>query len=113
MEYMLIFDVVIAGLGAFLIYTAHKMKNTGEISTIVVNREEMPRCKNKKGFIQAIATKTVYFGVVSLSFGILAIVNDLCGLWGRYFNIIGSVVFMAAWFWFSNELRKSKGEFFY
>jgi len=113
MDYMLIFDVVIAGLGLYLIYSALKMKNTGEVSAIVVNQEDMARCKNKKGFIEAIAMNAVYFGSVALLYGILAIINDVYAVLGKYFNVIGAVVFIGSWLWFSGKLRKAKEEFFY
>ena len=113
MDFMLIFDVVIAGLGLYLIYASLKMKNTGELNTVVVNREDAARCKDRKGFIEAIAMKAVFFGVVSLLFGILAVINDFYAVLGKYFNAVGAVVFIGSWFWFSGELRKARERFFY
>lgn len=113
MDFMLIFDLVIAGLGLYLIYSSLKMKQTGELSTIVVNQDDMARCKNKQGFIEAIAMKSVYFGIIALIFGILAILNDFYSLLGKYFNVVGAVVFIGAWMWFAGELRKAREKFFY
>ncbi|MCM1256582.1 MAG: hypothetical protein NC307_01875 [Roseburia sp.] len=113
MDFMLIFDLVITGLGLYLIYSSLKMKNTGELSTIVVNQEDMARCKNRQGFIDAIAMKSVCFGVIALIFGVLAIVNDMYALLGKYFNLIGAVVFIGTWLWFAGQLRKAREQFFY
>ena len=52
MDFMLIFDLVIAGLGLYLIYSSLKMRQTGELSTIVVNQADMARCRDKGGFIE-------------------------------------------------------------
>lgn len=113
MDFMLIFDLIIAGLGIYLIYSSLKMKNTGELSTIVVSQEDMARCKDKQGFVEAISMKSVCFGIVALVFGVLAILNDVYALLGRYFNMVGAVVFIGAWFWFAGELRKAREKFFY
>lgn len=113
MDVMLIFDMVIAGLGLYLVYSAVKMKNTGEISTIIVNQEEMARCKNKKGFVEAMSQASIYFGAVALAYGVLAIINDVFTVLGKYFNIIGAVVFIGSWLWFSAKMQKAREEFFY
>lgn len=113
MDFMLIFDLIIAGLGIYLVYSSMKMKNTGELSTIVVSQEEMARCRDKQGFIDAIAMKSVGFGGIALIFGILAIVNDIYSLLGKYFNIAGAVVFIGTWLWFAGQLRKAREQFFY
>lgn len=113
MDFMLIFDLIITGLGLYLIYSSLKMKNTGQLSTIVVSQDDMARCKDKQGFIEAIAMKSVGFGVVALIYGILAILNDVNAVFGKYFNMIGAVVFIGTWLWFAGELRKAREKFFY
>lgn len=113
MDFMLIFDLIITGLGLYLIYSSLKMKNTGQLSTIVVSQDDMARCKDKQGFIETIAMKSVGFGVVALMYGILAILNDVYAVFGKYFNMIGAVVFIGTWLWFAGELRKAREKFFY
>ncbi|MCI8874491.1 MAG: hypothetical protein HFI77_00245 [Lachnospiraceae bacterium] len=113
MDFMLIFDLVIAGLGLYLIYSSLKMRQTGELSTIVVNQDDMARCRDKGGFIEAIAMKSVYFGLVALIYGILALLNDFYSIFGKYFNVAGAVVFIVSWLWFAGELRKAREKFFY
>ena len=113
MDFMLIFDLIITGLGLYLIYSSLKMKNTGQLSTIVVSQDDMARCKDKQGFIEAIAMKSVGFGVVALIYGILAILNDVYAVFGKYFNMIGAVVFIGTWLWFAGELRTAREKFFY
>ena len=45
MNLVLIFDVIIAGLGIYLIYSAFQMKKTGEISNVIINELEVTKCK--------------------------------------------------------------------
>ena len=113
MNFMVVFDVVIAVLGIYLIYSAIQMKKTGEISNVIVNPEEIAKCKNKRGFIDFIYDKVMLFGVVSLVFGILGGINDGVYSFGKIFTVISVSVFVLAWFWFSNQLRKGRDKFFY
>ncbi len=108
----MIFDVIVAILGAYLIYSALQMKKTGEINTVMVSGEEIRRCTDKAGFIGRIYRPTLLFGGISLAFGVLACVNDAVFHLGRAFEVGGMLVFLAAWFWFSRELRIRKAEFF-
>ena len=50
MDVMLIFDVVIAIFGVYMIAAALKMKKTGKISSRVITEDEFARCTKKKKF---------------------------------------------------------------
>lgn len=113
MDFMVIFDVIIAGLGVYMIYSAAQMKKTGELSNIVVTPEEMSRCRDKRGFIDWIYNKIIIFAVVALLFGVLGAINDLKLVFGNMFNTVGVLVFLVVWFWFTKALRKGKEKFFY
>ena len=113
MNYIIIFDVIIAALGLYLIYSAQKMKNTGEICEILLNREETKKCKDKQGFICKIYKKTCLFGTLSVLFGIFGCVNDTLYPFGRLYDIGSVAIYLIAWFWFSRELRSARGDFFY
>lgn len=112
MNYIVIFDLIVAVLGIYLIYSALQMKKTGQINTVMVSSEEIRRCADPAGFIRRIYRPTLLFGGISLAFGILACVNDFIFHLGRAFEVGGMLVFLAAWFWFSRELRMRKAEFF-
>lgn len=113
MNFILIFDVIIAGLGVYLIYSAWQMKRTGEISTVIINSIEIARCKDKKSFIDNIYKQTVIFGMISLIFGLLGCINDAVYPLGKIFDIGGVVVFLMSWLLFTREVRKKKEIFFY
>ena len=57
MDVMLIFDVVIAIFGVYMIGAALKMKKTGKISSAVITAEEIARCRKTKEFIAFIYWK--------------------------------------------------------
>lgn len=113
MNFMVVFDVVIAVLGLYLIYAAMQMKRSGEISNVIVNPEEIARCKNKRGFIDFIYDKVLIFGVVALAFGILGGISDGISSFGRIYTVISISLFVLAWLWFANQLRKGREKFFY
>lgn len=113
MNYLLIFDVIITILGAYVIFSAFQMKRKGEISSFIVNPAEITRCKDKNGFINHIFSKTIIFGVICLVFGILAIINDSMVSLGAFFNAGGVIVFLGVWVWYNTQVRKGKEQFFY
>ncbi|MBO5372689.1 MAG: hypothetical protein J6A75_08220 [Lachnospiraceae bacterium] len=114
MDYILIFDIIIAILGAYVMFSAFQMKKKGEISSFIVNPAEITRCKDRVGFIEHIFNKTVVFGVICLLFGILAIIND-SGMFslGQFFNAGGVIIFLGIWVWYNSQIKKGKDKFFY
>lgn len=113
MDFIVIFDVIIGGLGIYLVYSAFQMKRSGEISTIIMNREDIIKCKDKRGFIDYIYGRTLIFGLLSLIFGILGGINDSVYSFGRFFNIVGVTIFIIVWLWFTHELKKGRDRYFY
>ena len=70
MNLVLIFDVIIAGLGIYLIYSAFQMKKTGEISNVIINELEVTKCKDRKSFIQSIYNQVIILGAIAVIFGV-------------------------------------------
>ena len=110
MDVMLIFDVVIAIFGVYMIGAALKMKKTGKISSAVITAEEIARCRNTKGFIAFIYWKEAVFGAVIIAVGILGIINDKVVSLGA-FNVVELLIFLAAFLWFQSQLRKAREQF--
>lgn len=65
MDVMLIFDVVIAIFGVYMIAAALKMKKTGKISSAVITAEEIARCRKTKEYIAFIYWKEAVFALVN------------------------------------------------
>lgn len=113
MDYMVLFNVILAGLGVYLLFAASKMQRTGEISSIIVAAEEIMMCKDKKGFIAAIYKPTQIFGIVSVICGVFNTINDLWKVFGKIPGVIGVIIFVLTWFWFLMTVNKARSKFFY
>lgn len=113
MNMMVLFDVIIGALGIYLLVSAFKMKKTGIISPIIVNPDEIVKCKDSKGFIQKIFPSTVVFGVIAIGFSVFGSLCDLKLITIGYFNLIGVFFFLGFWLYFTYVLRKLRKEFFY
>lgn len=108
MDVMLIFDVVIVIFGVYMIAAALMMKKNGVISSVVITPEEIAKCKDKQGFIAFMYWKEALFGGLMALVGVLGIINDTVVSLGA-FNVVEMLVFLAAFLWFQNELRKARG----
>ena len=49
---MLVFNVVVALFGAYMIWSALQMKKSGKINSMVLAQEELKKVKDTKGFIE-------------------------------------------------------------
>lgn len=107
---MAVFDVIIIAFGIYMTVLALQMKKSGKISAAVITKEEIDKCKDKKGFIQFIYWKEALFGGVIILVGILGIVNDLFIYLGIG-NIVKMLVFLGMFLWFQNEMRKAREKF--
>ncbi|MFV0464939.1 MAG: hypothetical protein ACK5ML_02605 [Lachnospiraceae bacterium] len=112
MDFMVLFDLMIIGFGAYIVFTSYRMKQTGEISTIVMNREEIPKCRDKAGYIDFVYKKSIMFGIIAALFGALGLINDLVYAFGAIVNWIGIIVFIVMFVWFTNALRKARSLYF-
>lgn len=110
MNVMMVLDVVIIGVGAYMISAAVQMKRSGEVSTSILAKEEHGRCTDKKGFIEFMYKKEVGFGILTAVIGALGLVSDLIKL-PRMVGIVGMLVFLAAFLWFQSELKKARAQF--
>ena len=109
---MLVFDVIISIMGIYIIVSACKMRKQQTVPSLFVAVEEMAHCKDVPGFITFLFPRAVAFGGVALFFGVEEMCNDLIMNLGQIVNIVMIVLFIAAWIWFSMQLRKGKQQYF-
>ena len=102
MDVMLIFDVVIAIFGVYMIAAALKMKKTGKISSAVITAEEIARCRKTKEFIAFIYWKEAVFGALIIADKVVSL---------GAFNVVELLIFLAAFLWFQSQLRKAREQF--
>lgn len=112
MDYIIIFDVIIAFLGVYLLYSALQMKRTQKISTLIVNKDVIARCRDKKSFIESVYRKMALFGIISIVFGICGCIDDMVYSFGRTYDIVSVLLYLVAWFLFSREIRNESGKYF-
>lgn len=112
MDFMVVFDIVIGVLGIYLIYIAAQMKKKGEISNVLVNPEEITKCRDKKGFIDYIYNRVMIFGAVSMIFGVLGGINDCLYSFGKFYEVASATVYVLSWLWFTYQFRKGKEQYF-
>ena len=110
MDVMLIFDVVIAIFGVYMIGAALKMKKTGKISSAVITAEKVATCRKAKQIIAFIYWKEAVFGALIIAVGVLGIINDKVVSLGA-FNVVELLIFLAAFLWFQSQLRKAREQF--
>ena len=116
-DIMLIFDIIIAGLGAYLLYTAIRMRKENEVPEIFVAKEEASRCEDKSGFSTYMFPKTIVFAIISIVSGILCFLADIKLLpldkkSGNIFGIVMLLIFLAGWLYFTVFLKRAKGKYF-
>ena len=108
---IIIFDVIVLFLGAYLIFCAVKMKKKDEIPPILLAPKELSLCKNPYGFIDNMFPFLLIFGIVCVIFGALNILGDTVLDFPRIVYGISVVVLIAVWIWFSMMLKRAKAEF--
>lgn len=111
MDVMLIFDVVIAIFGVYMIGAALKMKKTGKISSAVITAEEIARCRKTKEFIAFIYWKEAVFGALIIAVGVLGIINDKVVSLGA-FNVVELLIFLAAFLCSSPSCARQGNSFY-
>ncbi len=111
MTTMIIFDVVITLFGGYLVYSAQKMKQTGEISSMMVAKEQLGKCRDREAFIGRVYKKEAIFGVVTMLVGLLNLLDEVF-FSVPYLNIGTMLVFLVAFLWFNREFRDALSEYF-
>lgn len=112
MNMMVIFDVIVVLFGVYMVASAFKMNRSGEISSMLVSKEELGKCRDKAAFIGNIYRKEAAFGVIMALVGILNLVDALV-ISIKYATIAEMLVFLFAFLWFNRELRDARTDYFY
>lgn len=114
---MLIFDLIIAVVGIYLLYSCYLMKKKGEIPSSFIAEDMMKRCEDKAGYISYMLPRSLLFGAGSLISGLLCFLADL-GLLplgkkgGSIFGIVMLVFFLIIWLVFSASMKNARIKYF-
>ena len=105
---IIIFDVLILLLGAYLVFNAIKMKKTDTIPAVLLTPKELQYCRDPYGFIDYMFKFLLIFGIVCTAFGIVSLLGDTVLSFPKLYDAIAIVILLAVWFWFSMMLKKAK-----
>lgn len=72
-----IFDLLIAGSGLYLIYTAITMKKHGQVkSGVIVSKDvDVDKIRDKQGFINYMYAKVLLIGILAVVAGSISLLN--------------------------------------
>ena len=110
MDVMLVFNVVVALFGAYMIWSALQMKKSGKINSMVLAQEELKKVKDTKGFIEFLYWREMLFGALVLIVGVLGVLNETVMPIGKA-SILEVIIFLAAFIWLQNSLAKAREKF--
>lgn len=107
---MVIFGIILLGLGIFILAKAIQMKKSGKISDLFVSPDEIKKCSDEKSFAEELFMPCMIFGFVSAGFGIEEFLNLVFKF--PYIESVAAVaVFLAVWIYFSHKLRVTKDKY--
>ena len=110
MDVMLVFNVVVALFGAYMIWSALQMKKSGKINSMVLAQEELKKVKDTKGFIEFLYWREMLFGALVLIVGVLGVLNETVMPIGKA-SILEVIIFLAAFIWNQKSLAKAREKF--
>ena len=107
--FMKIFDVVIGGLGVYLVFVSIKSLKAGIVDPMMITAEELAKCADIKGLSKYLMPKSAIFGALCIVFGIQGLLNDTGYVeFPHAVNVGFLIAFVVVWVIFSYYIRKAK-----
>ncbi len=110
-DVILIFDIILLVYGIYTIYSAFVMKKTQMPVKWLVPEQELKKCRDAKGFAEAMYAKTVVFGVVVALFGLVSFLNRMLWLIAAL-EYAGIAVFLVACVVYVVLLNRTRRQYF-
>lgn len=110
-DIMAVFDVILIVYGIYTIYASIKMKKTGEPVNWLVGEQEAGKCRDMKGFIDAISGKTIAFGGIAVLYGVVSTFNRMQLKIGAL-DTVCIIVFLVVCGVYIVALNRAKKKFF-
>jgi len=111
MDVMMIFDMVMVGIGVYMAVAAWGMKKKNEISPILLAEEELVKCQDKEGFITYIYWREVVMGVALILYGVIGLLDKYIFKIGGVLDYISVVLLLIVFFWFYKGLQNARTQF--
>ncbi len=113
MNTIIFMDIAITIFGIYLAFVAFNMKKTGKLSNLVVNENEMKKCKDTRGYIDGIVPYMYFFSIVSFVVGVIGVLCDADILtFGRIWSYLELGTFLIALAVFVQGMRSAKSKYF-
>lgn len=108
-----IFGILGVGCGLYIFYALYKLKSTGDItSSILLPKDVNPKtCKDKDGYIKAVAPKMAILGISTIIYGLMDLCETFVMSTGNFFWIVLVLVFVVL-IWFSVTVFKLNKTYF-
>ena len=112
-SFYILVDILIFGCGIYIIAQYLFMVRTRELRQNMMLPKELSikRCKDVEGYIKAIATKQLIFGIAAALCGMISLVQDIMGFYNIYVSMTAMVVFIVFCIWYRRESKKAIEQF--
>lgn len=113
MDVMMIFELVMMGIGIYMLIAAFNMKKKNEIGTVILAEEEVLRCSDKTGFITYIYWREAVLGSALILYGVVGLLEQYVFQVGRVLDFVCIVILLVIFGWFYNGLQNARKKFLY
>ena len=111
MDVMMIFDIVMIGLGLYMMIAAWNMKKKNEIGSVILAEEELARCKDKAGFIAFIYWREAVLGGALMIYGVIGLLDKFIFKAGSMLDYISVILLLVFFAWFYQGLQSARRQF--
>ena len=106
----LLLDVFLIVFGGYLVYTARNMKKTGKPGNMLLDAEELSRCRESRKMAEEVARYMLPFGAETVLCGIAGTVNMIFYKSNRL-NTVILFAFLIVCLWFVTKFRHIREKF--
>ncbi|MCD8015193.1 MAG: hypothetical protein LUG99_18865 [Lachnospiraceae bacterium] len=112
-SFYILIDVFVAGCGIYVIAQYLFMVKTRSLRQNMMLPKELSveKCKDVEGYIKAIGTKLLLFGIAATVCGCISLVQDFAGFYNIYVSMGAMVVFIVLCIWYGRESKKAIDKF--
>ena len=107
---VLLFNIVMVVLGAYLLYATRKMKTSGVIPTLFMAPEELRKLKDKQGFIAMVYRPQMVLAVVFILLGLLDVFFEYVVPFA-YYGYVELVVFLVTFAWYGKAFHDAREKY--
>lgn len=106
-----VFDGVILGFGVYLLIAGNKMKTTKDIGTLVLNEDEVKKCKQKESLAEFLGWREVLMGVVFTICGAVRLLDKFLLKIGGILDIGLMIAILVIALWFFRSLQDARAKY--